>query len=183
MKATEVKRPEYLDMLISRKWNGMVKIVTGIRRCGKSYLLFKLFREHLISEGINDGHIICIALDDMKNERLRDRRALYDEIVKRTSGGGDFYVLLDEIQFVDGFTDVLNSLLHLDNVDAYVTGSNSRMLSSDIATEFRGRGDVVKIHPLSFSEFSSVKGAAALPAAAGGSSEEIHRGPSALSCA
>lgn len=151
---TEIKRDRYLNRLIGRKWNGSVKVVTGVRRCGKSYLLFKLFRDHLISEGVKPENIIEIALDDIRNKPLRDPDALYGEIVGRT-GAGEHYLLLDEIQFVNGFEDVINGLRRLSNLDIYVTGSNSRMLSKDILTEFRGRGDEVRVQPLSFSEFAS----------------------------
>lgn len=152
----EVNRDKYLNRLTKRKWNGSVKVITGIRRCGKSYLLFKLFRNHLISEGIPESNIIGIALDDISNRHLRDAQVLYDHIVsKMKSADGPCYILLDEIQYVKDFEDVVNGLRHLDNADVYVTGSNSKFLSSDILTEFRGRGDEIRIRPLSFSEFCS----------------------------
>lgn len=145
-----------MDRVIKRKWNGSVKVITGIRRCGKSYLLFKLFRDHLLSEGVPESNIIGIALDDFSNKHLRDAKTLYDHIVSRVeSADGPCYILLDEIQFVEDFEDVVNGLRHLDNVDIYVTGSNSRFLSSDVLTEFRGRGDEIRIRPLSFGEFCS----------------------------
>lgn len=152
----EIKRDRYLDRLIKRKWNGSVKVVTGIRRCGKSYLLFKLFRNHLISEGVPESNIIGIELDDIANRHLRDSMSLYDHIVSRVrSVEGPCYVILDEIQFVKDFSDTVNGLRHLDGIDIYITGSNSRFLSSDILTEFRGRGDEIRVRPLSFSEFCS----------------------------
>lgn len=152
----EVRRDRYLDRLIKRKWNGSVKVVTGIRRCGKSYLLFKLFRDHLLSEGVPESNIISIALDDIGNRRLRDAEALYDHLTSRIrTTDGPCYVLIDEIQFVNGFVDVVNGLMHMDGVDVYVTGSNSRLLSSDVLTEFRGRGDEVRVRPLSFGEYVS----------------------------
>lgn len=152
----EVHRNRYLDRVIKRKWNGSVKVITGIRRCGKSYLLFKLFRDHLLSEGVPEYNIIDVALDDISNKHLRDAQTLYDHIVSKVkSVEGPCYILLDEIQFVKDFEDVINGLRHLDNVDIYVTGSNSKFLSSDILTEFRGRGDEIRVRPLSFSEFRS----------------------------
>ncbi|MDR1690661.1 MAG: ATP-binding protein [Candidatus Methanoplasma sp.] len=150
----EIRRDRYLNRLIKRKWNGSVKVVTGVRRCGKSYLLFKLFRDHLISEGTDPGDIIAIALDDIRNKPLREPAALYESIVG-SAKGDRCYVLLDEIQYVEGFEDVMNGLRQFQNIDVYVTGSNSKMLSKDILTEFRGRGDEIRIYPLSFSEFST----------------------------
>ncbi|NLL94898.1 MAG: ATP-binding protein [Thermoplasmatales archaeon] len=158
-KTVEIKRDGYLNRLIARKWNGAVKVVTGIRRCGKSYLLFKLFRDHLLSEGVEPGQIIAIALDDIRNKRLRDPEALYSHVAGLTDDRSKgYYVLLDEIQYVDGFEDAVNGMRHLPNLDVYVTGSNSRFLSSDILTEFRGRGDEVRVRPLSFSEFLPAHG-------------------------
>ncbi len=167
----EIKRDLYLNKLLSRRWNGMVKIITGIRRCGKSYLLFNLFRNSLLAEGVDSKDIIGIRLDEMESVSLRNPMRLYDHLKSLTSDGRRRYVFIDEIQMVssvrnpyveDGdritFFDVLNSLLNLGYLDIYVTGSNSKMLSSDILTQFRGRGDEVRIHPLSFSEFYSVKG-------------------------
>ena len=149
---TEIKRDTYLQRLIKRTCNGRAKIITGIRRCGKSYLLFTLFRNHLLSSGVDEDHIIAIALDDDENEHLLDRHALGLEIRSRIKDEKTYYVFLDEIQNVDGFEMVINGLLRKPNVDVYVTGSNSRFLSSDIITEFRGRGDEVRVRPLSFSE-------------------------------
>jgi predicted AAA+ superfamily ATPase len=150
----EIRRDRYLNRLISRKWNGSVKVVTGVRRCGKSYLLFNLFRDHLISEGVEPDKIISIALDDIRNKPLREPTALYESITGVVKEG-NYYLLLDEIQFVDGFEDVINGLRRIQNIDIYVTGSNSKMLSKDILTEFRGRGDEIRVYPLSFSEFST----------------------------
>lgn len=151
----EIKRNSYLKQLISGKQNGLIKIVTGIRRCGKSYLLFKIFRNHLLEQGVTPDHIISLALDDILNEEYCDPKKLVLYIKENIKDSQIHYVLLDEVQMVDNFVGALNSLLHIDNVDVYVTGSNSKFLSSDIATEFRGRGDEIKIYPLSFSEFLS----------------------------
>ncbi len=148
-----IQRDFYLNQLISGKGNGLVKIISGIRRCGKSYLLFRLFYGHLISSGVQEDHIVRIALDDIENASLREPLALFREIKSRMTDSGDYYILLDEIQFVPKFEEVLNSLLRMENADVYVTGSNSRFLSSDIVTEFRGRGDEIRVHPLSFSEY------------------------------
>ena len=150
-----IARNQYLEGLKAARNNGLIKIVTGLRRCGKSYLLFKIFRKFLIEDGVSEDHIIGIALDDLENEYLRDGKTLLSHIRGLLKDGGMHYVLLDEVQLVEGFTDVLNSLLHNENVDVYVTGSNSRFLSSDIATDFRGRGYVINLHPLSFSEYVS----------------------------
>ena len=149
----EFQREYYINKLISKKNNGMIKIITGIRRCGKSYLLFKLFYKHLIKTGIDDNHIIKIQLDDVKNVDLLDTKKLYSFITEQIKDKKKYYVLLDEIQLVKNFELLLNSMLHIDNVDTYVTGSNSKFLSSDIITEFRGRGDEIRVYPLSFSEF------------------------------
>ncbi len=148
----EIKRDTYLQRLIKRIGNGRAKIITGIRRCGKSYLLFTLFLNHLLSSGTDEDHIIAISLDDDENEHLLDRHVLGSEIRSRIKDEKTYYVFLDEIQNVEGFEMVINGLLHKPNVDVYVTGSNSRFLSSDIITEFRGRGDEVRVRPLSFSE-------------------------------
>ncbi len=148
-----IKRQQYLDQLITSQRNGLVKIITGIRRCGKSYLLFKLFHDYLNSQGIADDHIIQIALDDRTNKELRDPDNLLKYIKEQITDKDLYYIILDEIQMVDEFTDVLNSLLHISNADVYVTGSNSHFLSTDIVTEFRGRGDEIHLFPLSFSEY------------------------------
>ena len=152
----EIKRDIYLDKLVSRKHNGMIKVVTGVRRSGKSYLLFRLFRDHLLSAGVDEGHIIRINLEDRLNRELRDPDALLKHVYSLISDNKMHYVLLDEVQMVNEFEDVLCSFLYRENVDVYVTGSNARFLSKDVITEFRGRGDEVKIHPLSFKEFMSV---------------------------
>ena len=148
-----IQRDSYLNQLIAGRENGLIKIITGIRRCGKSYLLFKLFHEWLNANGIDDNHIIGVALDDRSNKVLRDPDALLDYVKSRITDKRLHYVLLDEIQIVPEFTDVLNSLLHIRNVDVYVTGSNSHFLSTDVVTEFRGRGDEIRLHPFSFAEF------------------------------
>lgn len=148
-----IKRQQYLDQLIASQRNGLVKIITGIRRCGKSYLLFKLFHDYLNSQGIADDHIIQIALDDRTNKELREPDNLLKYIKEQITDKDLYYIILDEIQMVDEFTDVLNSLLHISNADVYVTGSNSHFLSTDIVTEFRGRGDEIHLFPLSFSEY------------------------------
>lgn len=153
-----IKRDLYLKRLIDRMDNGSIKVITGIRRCGKSVLLFDIFAEHLKSVGIDDAHILKYALDDIKMRKFRDPEKLYDDITAKLVDQGRYYLLLDEIQFVDDFSELMNSLIRLKNVDTYVTGSNSRFLSSDILTEFRGRGDEVRVYPLSFSEFYSAKG-------------------------
>lgn len=152
----EIKRNRYLNRLISREGNGMTKVITGMRRCGKSYLLFKLFRDHLLSSGIKEDHIICMALDSLENEQLLDPNRLYSAIKESIKDEGTYYVLLDEIQLVDKFEKMINSLMRIGSIDIYVTGSNSKMLSSDIVTEFRGRTDEVRLMPLSFSEYISV---------------------------
>ncbi|MBQ7042564.1 MAG: ATP-binding protein [Muribaculaceae bacterium] len=152
----EIKRDIYLNKLIRSMHNGMIKVVTGIRRCGKSYLLFNLFSDYLIALGVDDEHIIKVDLEDRRNKKLRNPDALLEYIDARITKEGMHYVMLDEVQWVDEFEDVLNSYLKIPNVDVYVTGSNSKFLSSDVITEFRGRGDEIKVAPLSFSEFFSV---------------------------
>ena len=136
-------------------YNGMIKVITGIRRCGKSYLLFELFYNHLLSTGVKEDHIIKIALDDRINKKFRDPDYLCDYVHNFVKDNDMYYILLDEVQMLDEFEDVLNSFLHMKNVDTYVTGSNAKFLSKDIITEFRGRGDQIHIAPLSFSEFMS----------------------------
>lgn len=153
-----IPRPTYLNRLVAAKGNRMVKIITGIRRCGKSFLLFELFHEYLISTGVKDDHIIEIALDDRANAEYRDPDKILAYIKSLITDKGDYYVLLDEVQMIDDFVGVLNSLLHIRNVDTYVTGSNSRFLSKDVATEFRGRGQDIHLYPLSFSEYYSAHG-------------------------
>lgn len=151
-----IERTSYLDQLIASQNNGLIKIITGIRRCGKSYLLFNIFYDYLISQGVDNKHIIKIALDDILNEEYQNPRKLVMYVKERITDGGIYYVFIDEVQMMDNFVGALNSLLHIENVDVYVTGSNSKFLSSDIATEFRGRGDVIHIYPLSFKEYYSV---------------------------
>lgn len=150
----EIKRDGYLEQLVSRKWNGMIKVIAGMRRSGKSYLLFKLFVAHLRSCGVKDGQMILLELDRKENAKYRSADALYAYIRQRIRGKRKYYVLIDEIQLAgDDFYEVLNSLLHLENVDTYVTGSNSRFLITDIVTEFRGRSDEIMVRPLSFAEW------------------------------
>lgn len=153
-----IKRDYYLNKLIQHKKNGLVKIVTGVRRCGKSYLLFKLFRDHLLESGTKNDHIISVALDDYGNRQLLDPDELYRHVKSRIVDDEDHYILLDEIQLVKDFESVVNGFLHIPNADVYVTGSNSKFLSSDVVTEFRGRGDEIRIFPLNFSEFYSAYG-------------------------
>lgn len=155
----KIGRNLYLDRLIQHKHNGLVKVITGVRRCGKSYLLFTLFYEHLITCGVREENIIKLALDDYGNKALLNPDALYNYVKNKITGTNDtHYILLDEIQLVSDFESVINGFLHLPNVDIYVTGSNSKFLSSDIITEFRGRGDEIRVYPLNFSEFYSVHG-------------------------
>ena len=149
----EIRRDGYLEELKLRKDNGMIKIITGIRRCGKSFLLFVLFKKYLLENGVDNEHIIEIALDGIENEELRDPKKCYQYIKDAIKDEQKYYLLLDEVQFMPRFEEVLNSLLRISNIDVYVTGSNSRFLSSDIVTEFRGRGDEIRIYPLSFAEF------------------------------
>ena len=149
----QIKRDFYLQQLVDGKQNGLIKIVTGIRRCGKSFLLFKLFRQYLLDVGVDSDHIIQIALDDIENANLREPLPLYKCIKANMTDEELYYILLDEVQLVPRFEEVLNSLLRIDNADVYVTGSNSKFLSSDIITEFRGRGDEIHLYPLSLSEY------------------------------
>ena len=152
----EIKRDYYLNQLIQKKENGLIKIITGIRRCGKSYLLNNIFRKHLLENGVLEENIIYIAVDSIENRELLDGIELNKYILSKITNENKYYILLDEIQMVSDFVSVLNSLMKNSNLDIFITGSNSKFLSSDIATEFRGRGDVVHIYPLSFSEFNSV---------------------------
>ena len=152
----EVKRDFYLQKLISRENNGLIKIVTGIRRCGKSYLLNTIFYKYLLNKGVDKAHIITVALDSEESEPLLEPLALTKYIKEQITDDSVYYVILDEIQKVKNFVSILNGLLRLPNIDIYVTGSNSKFLSSDIVTEFRGRGDEIRMYPLSFSEFYSV---------------------------
>lgn len=152
----QIKRDLYLNRLIERRENGMIKVITGIRRCGKSYLLFRLYYQYLIDSGVDPSRIITIPLDDDDYEELHDSKKLSAYIKSHISEDGMWYVFLDEVQLCKNFEAVLNGLNRRDNVDIYVTGSNSKFLSSDVLTEFRGRGDEVRVYPLSFSEYVSV---------------------------
>ena len=151
----EIKRDIYLDKLIARKHNGLIKVITGIRRCGKSYLLFRLFRRHLIECGVAEDHIIEVAFDMRRNAALRNPDVLCTYVEEKMSDGGMYYILLDEVQMLSEFESVLNEFARYENADVYVTGSNSKFLSSDIMTEFRGRGDEIHVYPLSFAEYCS----------------------------
>ena len=152
----EIRRDIYLNKLINRMHNGMIKVVTGIRRSGKSYLLFTIFKDYLLSEGVDEDHIISIELDRLENKTYRDPYVILEQIKTQIIDSKDYYIFLDEVQLLDEFEDVLNSLLHIKNVDVYVTGSNSKFLSKDIITEFRGRGDEVHVYPVSFREYMTV---------------------------
>lgn len=151
-----IKRDKYLNDIINRMHNGMIKVITGIRRSGKSYLVFKIFNDYLKSEGVTEEHIIKIELDDRKNKKYRNPDVILDYIESLITDDKDYYILLDEVQLLDDFEEVLNSLLHIANADIYVTGSNSKFLSKDILTEFRGRGDEIHVFPLTFKEFMQV---------------------------
>jgi len=152
----EIKRDYYLNKLITKKHNGLIKVITGIRRCGKSYLLFTLFKNHLTESGVADDHIVEIPFDSFENKKYRDPEILYPYVKEQIADDGMYYILLDEVQLLGEFESVLNVFMRMKNVDVYVTGSNARFLSKDIITEFRGRGDELHIQPLSFAEFMSV---------------------------
>jgi predicted AAA+ superfamily ATPase len=152
------ERRYYLNQLQNADGNGMIKIITGIRRCGKSFLLFNLFRKSLIERGIHEDHIIQVNLEDRRNKKLRNPDALLEHIDSLMTDSDKYYILLDEVQLVDEFEDVLNSYLAVPNAEVYVTGSNAKFLSKDIITEFRGRGWEIRIHPLSFAEYYEVIG-------------------------
>lgn len=154
----EIERPLYLQQLRDSMGNGLIKVVTGMRRCGKSYLLFTIFYRYLLEQGVQRDHIIELALDDVMNDIYREPHALYRYVKDRIKDESTYYILLDEIQYVDRFSEVLNSFLHISNVDVYVTGSNSHLLSSDVLTEFRGRGQEIRLYPLSFNEFYTARG-------------------------
>lgn len=155
----EFQRDKYLQRLIGGKNSSLVKIVTGIRRCGKSYLLFRLFKRHLLESGVPETNILSLALDDWDSQKYRDPDRLMQYITKRLNATeGRCYILIDEVQLLDRFVEVLLSLMHNDRCDVYVTGSNSRFLSSDVATEFRGRGDEIRLRPLSFAEYYTAFG-------------------------
>lgn len=153
-----IKRDKYLDELIGWKHTDLIKIVTGLRRCGKSFLLFNLFHQHLLSSGTDESHIIEIALDDISNEALREPFRMLEYVKSKIKDDNQYYLIIDEVQLLGRFVDVLNSFMHIDNVDIYVTGSNSRFLSKDVATEFRGRGIEIHIYPLSFAELYQARG-------------------------
>lgn len=152
-----IERPIYLQRLIDRRQNGMIKIITGLRRSGKSYLLFTLFCQYLKEQGIDDSQIIMLDLENIYNERYRNPLSLLEYISQRVIDTREYFILIDEIQLLDRFEEVLNTLLKNPQLDVYVTGSNARFLSKDVVTTFRGRGDEIRIHPLSFSEYMSVK--------------------------
>ena len=151
----KIERSIYLKKLIDRQHNGMIKVITGVRRCGKSYLVFNLFYDYLKSQGVDNDHIVMVNLESRRNIKLRNPDSLLDYIDSRMHDDNMYYILLDEVQLVDEFEDVLNSYLSVPNADVYVTGSNAKFLSKDVITEFRGRGDEVKVYPLSFSEYMS----------------------------
>ncbi len=154
----ELSRDFYLKQLSNVRQNGMIKIITGIRRSGKSYLLFELFTKFLKKEGVDEGHIIKVALDDLHFSELRDPYKMLAYVEQQIKDDSEYYILLDEVQMMNDFVDVLNSFMHIRNVDVYVTGSNSKFLSSDVATEFRGRGHEIHLYPLSFREYYSALG-------------------------
>ena len=151
-------RSSYLKYLISCEGNGMIKIITGIRRCGKSFLLFTLYKQHLLERGVKADHIIEVNLEDRRNKKLRDPDALLEYVDSRMTDDDMYYILLDEVQLVPEFEDVLNSYLHVKNAEVFVTGSNAKFLSKDVITEFRGRGWEIRVRPLSFAELYEAKG-------------------------
>lgn len=151
-----IRRDKYLNDLINRMHNGMIKVVTGIRRCGKSYLIFNIFKNYLLEQGIDEKHIVSIELDQRKDKKYRDPDIILDYIESCIADEEQYYILLDEVQLLEDFEEVLNSLLHIKNADVFVTGSNSKFLSKDVITEFRGRGDEIHIYPLTFKEFMQV---------------------------
>jgi predicted AAA+ superfamily ATPase len=152
----EIKRDYYLNKLIAKKHNGLIKVITGMRRCGKSYLLFNLFKKHLQEQGVDVDHIIEIPFDSFEAKKFRDPEVLYPHVKEKIIDDQMYYILLDEVQLLDEFESVLNGFMRIPNVDVYVTGSNAKFLSKDIITEFRGRGDELHMNPLSFAEFMSV---------------------------
>ena len=151
-----IERNSYLNLLVNHRHNGMIKVITGIRRSGKSFLLFRLFKKYLTNEGIDNEHIIEMAFDDFGNKQYRNPEVFYNYVKERICDGRTYYILLDEVQLLGNFVDVLNGFLYMENVDVYVTGSNARFLSKDIITEFRGRGDQIHVSPLSFREFMTI---------------------------
>lgn len=152
-----IERASYLNKLIAKRHNGRIKIVTGIRRCGKSFLLSKIYADWLHTQGVNDDHIIVINLEDRRNKQLRDPDALLAYIDSQLTDTNMHYIMIDEVQHVAEFEDVLNSYLNMSNADVYVTGSNAKFLSKDVITTFRGRGDEIKVHPLTFREYTTIK--------------------------
>lgn len=153
-----ISRDKYLNQLIHSCGNGLIKVITGVRRCGKSYLLFTLFKNYLLEHGVKEEHIIGVNLENRLNKSLRDPDALLQYINSRLSSDGHYYVMLDEVQIVSEFEDVLNSFLSISNVDVFVTGSNAKFLSKDVITEFRGRGDEIHVRPLTFKEVADFRG-------------------------
>ncbi len=153
-----IQRNLYLDQIIDRRHNGLIKIISGVRRCGKSYLLFELFRRYLLNENVPTDHIITIALDSYEQEKFRDPDVCYNFVKTQIQDDSMYYFLLDEVQLMPKFESVLNGLMRIQNLDIYVTGSNSKFLSKDVVTEFRGRGDEIRVHPLNFREFFSAYG-------------------------
>lgn len=151
-------RKSYLDYLVSCEGNGMIKIITGVRRCGKSFLLFTIYKQHLLDRGISEDHIIEVNLEDRRNKKLRDPDALLEYVDSKMVDAEMYYILLDEVQLVPEFEDVLNSYLHVKNAEVFVTGSNAKFLSKDVITEFRGRGWEIRVRPLSFAEIYEAKG-------------------------
>ena len=149
----EIKRDTYLKELIDRRGIPLIKVITGVRRCGKSYLLNPIFKDYLISDGVPEDHIIYLNLELLENEKLHDREALHAFILDQVKDNSEYFLLLDEIQLVNRFESVLSSFLAKGNLNVYVTGSNSKFLSSDIVTEFRGRSEQIHMYPLSFAEF------------------------------
>ena len=154
----EICRDKYLNLLIHSCGNGLIKEITGLRRCGKSYLLFTLFKNYLLKQGVREDHILEVNLENRLNKSLRDPDALLQYIMDRLSSDGQYYVMLDEVQMVSEFEDVLNSFLSISNVDVFVTGSNAKFLSKDVITEFRGRGDEIQVRPLTFREVADFRG-------------------------
>lgn len=154
----QINRTKYLNKLIKSCGNGMIKVVTGMRRCGKSYLLFTIFKGYLLDSGVPQDHIVEVDFENRLNKKLRDPDVLLEYIYNHLGQEGRYYVLLDEVQLVPEFEDVLNSFLKVTNVDVFVTGSNARLLSKDVITEFRGRGDEIRVRPLTFKEFSEFRG-------------------------
>ena len=154
----EIKRDHYLNQIIAHKHNGLIKIISGIRRCGKSYLLTELFKKHLMEIGVEENHIIHLALDDYDKKQYRNPDTCYNFVKSAIKDQKMYYLLLDEVQMMEDFEDVLNGFLHIKNLDVYVTGSNSKFLSTDVVTEFRGRGDEIRVYPLSFAEYYAALG-------------------------